>query len=131
MNDLITKTKEFLDKEFPNNQILIKAMGNMSAHLIKSTAQKDQRPGNTISGPTLMALADAAAYIALIGEGISNKTVTSQLNINFLAKPEPKMDLIAKSEILKLGKTLAVIEVKIYSSDKLVANSTISYAIPN
>ncbi|HXI07537.1 MAG TPA: PaaI family thioesterase [Bradyrhizobium sp.] len=90
------------------------------------------RPGGTISGPTMMALVDVAMYIALLGAiGWVPGAVTTQLNINFLRRPEAK-DIIADGKMLKIGKRLAVGEVSIYSegSDEVVAHATCTYAIP-
>lgn len=62
------------------------------------------RPGGTLSGPTIMALADAAMYAVILGRlGAVEMAVTSNLNINFLSKPRPE-DLLAEASILKLGR---------------------------
>src|SRR6266566_1545183 len=67
------------------------------------------RPGGTVSGPTLMALADAAMYIVLLSAiGPVGLAVTTNLNINFLRKSPMKRDLLAAARLLKLGKRLAV-----------------------
>lgn len=90
------------------------------------------RPGGSISGPTMMALADACMYAVVMSViGFEPLTVTTNLNINFLNKPRD-CDLIAEGRLLKLGKTMAVIEVAIHSDhdSKLVAHVTGSYAIP-
>src|SRR5690606_12239823 len=66
------------------------------------------RPGGTLSGPTLMALADAAMYAVVLGAlGRVEMAVTSNLNINFLARPAP-VDLLAEARILRLSKRQAV-----------------------
>lgn len=90
------------------------------------------RPGNTISGPAMMALVDVAMYVALLGAiGWVPLAVTTNLTINFLRKPAAR-DVIAKARMLKLGRTLAVGEVALYSdgSDDMVAHATCTYAIP-
>lgn len=91
------------------------------------------RPGGTISGPTMMALADACMYAVVLSElGPVALAVTTSLNINFLNKPR-ECDLIAKGRLLKMGKRLAVVDVEIYSEgshNKLVAHSTGTYSIP-
>lgn len=69
------------------------------------------RPGGTLSGPTIMALADAAMYAVILGRlGAVEMAVTSNLNINFLSKPRPE-DLLAEASILKLGRRQVVCEV--------------------
>jgi uncharacterized protein (TIGR00369 family) len=90
------------------------------------------RPGGTISGPTMMALADFTMYVVVLSLiGRVELAVTTNLNINFLRKPAPK-DLIADGRILKLGKRLAVMEVAIYSKGERepVAHVTGTYSIP-
>ena len=90
------------------------------------------RPGGTISGPALMALADIAAYLltlALAGPVVS--AVTSSLNINFLARPAAA-DVIATVRMLRLGKRNAVASVEMRSdgSADVVAHATVAYALP-
>jgi uncharacterized protein (TIGR00369 family) len=91
------------------------------------------RPGGTLSGPTIMALADAAMYAVVLGRlGKVEMAVTSNLNINFLSRPEP-VDLYAEARILKLGRRQAVCEVSLYSlggEEDLVAHVTGTYALP-
>ena len=90
------------------------------------------RPGNYISGPTQMQLADHAAYIAVFTKiGIVPMAVTSNLNINFL-RPCKGASLQADARILKIGRTLAVIEVEIRgeSSDKVSSHAVVTYSIP-
>jgi uncharacterized protein (TIGR00369 family) len=91
------------------------------------------RPGGTVSGPTMMALADVTMYVALLATiGWVPLAVTTQLNINFLRKPRPG-DLIAEARLLKTGRRLAVGEVSIRSDghDDIVAHATSTYAVPS
>ncbi|MBS7663322.1 PaaI family thioesterase [Pseudomonas lalucatii] len=91
------------------------------------------RPGGTISGPTIMALGDAAMYAVVLGRlGRVEMAVTANLNINFLVKPRP-VDLLAEARILRLSRRQAVCEVSLYSAgseDELVAHVTGTYALP-
>jgi uncharacterized protein (TIGR00369 family) len=90
------------------------------------------RPGGTISGPAMMALADFSMYAVVLSTDRSLRmAVTTNLNINFLRKPGPA-DLIADARALKIGKRLAVLEVTIRSdgSDDPVAHVTGTYSIP-
>lgn len=90
------------------------------------------RPGGTISGPTMMELADFAMYVAVFSAvGPQPLAVTTNLNINFLRKPA-QADLIADARLMKVGKRLAVGEVSIYSDgdDEPVAHVTSTYSIP-
>ncbi len=90
------------------------------------------RPGGSISGPTLMALADTAMYALILAQmGPLAMAVTQNLNINFLHRPAP-VDTIAQAGFLRLGRRSAVIEVAIRSagSDDVVAHVTGTYALP-
>lgn len=91
------------------------------------------RPGGTLSGPTIMALADAAMYAVVLGRlGRVEMAVTSNLNINFLARPQA-VDLLADARILRLSRRQAVCEVSLYSQggeDELVAHVTGTFALP-
>jgi uncharacterized protein (TIGR00369 family) len=91
------------------------------------------RPGGTVSGPTMMELADFAMYVAVFSAvGPQPLAVTTNLNINFLRKPT-RADLIAEARLMKVGKRLAVGEVTIFSdgSSDPVAHVTSTYSIPN
>ncbi len=90
------------------------------------------RPGGTISGPTMMALADACMYAVILSAiGQVKLAVTTSFNINFLHRPAPG-DLMAEGHILKLGKRLAVMDVTLHSDghDEPVAHATGTYSIP-
>jgi uncharacterized protein (TIGR00369 family) len=93
---------------------------------------KSLRPGGTVSGPIMMALADFAMYLAVLSAiGWVPLAVTTNLSINFLRKPAPR-DLIAQARLIKLGKRLAVGEIGIRSdgADDLVAHATATYSLP-
>ena len=99
-----------------------------------ATATSMLRPGGTISGPTLMALADCAMYVVLLSAiGPVALAVTTNLNINFLRKGVAGHDVIAEARLLKLGKRLAVGEVTLLSasSPDPIAHVTATYSIPN
>ena len=90
------------------------------------------RPGGTICGPAMMALADVTLYgVVLSAIGQVELAVTSDLNIHFLRKPKPG-DLLAEGSLLKLGRSLAVGEVRLHTANDaaLVAHVTATYAIP-
>ena len=94
--------------------------------------ERQLRPGGTISGPALMSLADTAMYVVLLAMiGPVALAVTTNLNINFLRKPEPR-DVVAEAKVLKLGGRLAVGEVTMYSDGETlpVAHATLTYSIP-
>lgn len=86
-----------------------------------------------MSGPVLMAVADVALYVAILGEiGIVPLTVTASFNINFLRMPAADRAVIAAARLMKVGKRLAVGEVHLYSegSDEPVAHAVGTYSIP-
>lgn len=127
----------YLSAEFPQMAIgrifLIEAVGPMSARLRLLYREDHLRPGGTISGPTIFALADVALYVAILAQlGKVKLAVTTNLNINFLLKPGPT-DLIGEARLMKLGKRLAVGEVTISSmgAPAVVAHATGTYSIPD
>ena len=90
------------------------------------------RPGGTISGPIMMSLADFAMYAAVLTRvGIVELALTTNLNINFLHRPQPG-DLLAKARLIKLGKRLAMGEVEVYvdGHEDMVAHVTSTYSLP-
>jgi acyl-coenzyme A thioesterase PaaI-like protein len=124
---------QFLRDAFPQTKCTVESVGSMSAVVRHSIGAAELRPGGTVSGPVLMTTADVALYVAILGQiGIVPLTVTTSLNINFLRKPAPDRDIIGKCTLIKLGKTLAVGEVQLYSEGlpDMVAHATGTYAIP-
>ena len=115
-----------------DGHISIEMLGGKSARARFQVGKKHLRPGDTVSGPTLMALADVAMYAALLGEiGLVPLAVTTNLNINFLRKPAQR-DVIGEAKLLKVGRRLAVGEVTLYSEGdpEPVAHVTCTYSIP-
>lgn len=129
----IEQLEEFFAKEFPHANFSIEKIGHKKATIRKAIGNEHLRPGGTVSGPVLMALADAALYVAILSElGLVALAVTTNLNINFLRKPSADKDIIAECEIIKLGKSLVVGNVSIYSEgeEEPVAQAVGTYAIP-
>ncbi|MEE2981481.1 MAG: PaaI family thioesterase [Pseudomonadota bacterium] len=90
------------------------------------------RPGGTVSGPVMVALADVAVYALVLGlVGPAELVVTTNLTANFLRRPRAA-DLIAEARLLKLGKRLAVAEVVIHSDGEVepVCHVTATYSMP-
>jgi len=111
----------------------IEAIGPMSARVRLRRHDDHLRPGGTISGPAMFALADVALYVAILAQiGRVPLAVTTNLNINFLRKPPPG-DIVGEARLLKLGKRLAVGEVGLHSAGEtaLVAHATGAYSIPD
>lgn len=123
----------FMAAEFPQSRFTIREVGNAAATIVHRVTSHDLRPGGTVSGPVLMSLADTALYVALLGEiGIVPLAVTTNLTINFLRKPSASKNVVAACKMIKIGKTLAVGEVSLYSEgvDDPVAHVVGTYAIP-
>lgn len=104
------------------------------AHLRMPYADWMIRPGGSVAGPALMLMADAAMYaVVLVHIGPQMMAVTANLTINFLSRPKP-VAVRAEGRLLKLGRRLAMIEVRMFSegdNDTLVAHVTGSYALPS
>ncbi|WP_439575529.1 PaaI family thioesterase [Phreatobacter sp.] len=134
----VAELEAFLEQEFPQ------VFGAGKLYHVEDVAHRfarmrcrydpgQLRPGGTISGPTMMTLADTGLYVAILASiGPVGLAVTTNLNVNFLKKPAPR-DLIAECRLVKLGKRLAVGEVAIWSDgegEELVAHATGTYSIP-
>jgi len=133
----IGELEGFLAAEFPqvfhsDSGLAIEALWDGGCRVRQAFRTASLRPGGTISGPTLMALADFTIYVAVLAaiEPVP-LAVTINLNINFLRKPAQR-DLVAEARLLKLGQRLATGEVTIRSDgeDDPVAHVTSTYSIP-
>jgi uncharacterized protein (TIGR00369 family) len=135
----VAELQTFLHREFPQvffngGDISIERADGESCLLRQRYSERMLRPGGTVSGPTLMALADCAMYVVLLSAiGPVGLAVTTNLNINFLRKGAPGQDILAAARILKLGKRLAVGEVNLLSdaAPDPIAHVTATYSIPN
>ena len=133
----VEEVTAFLDREFPQlleggRAYFVDSVEPMGATLRLRATNRHLRPGGTVSGPSMFALADLALYIAVLGAiGPVGLAVTTNLSINFLNKPEPG-DLIGTCRLLKLGKRLAVGEVTIRADghEAVIAHATGTYSIP-
>jgi uncharacterized protein (TIGR00369 family) len=124
---------DFFAKEFPQANFELEHLGEMSASIRKKITHHHLRPGGTVAGPVMMEIADTVLYVAILNQmGLVALAVTTSLNINFLRKPVADRDIIAECKLIKLGKTLAVGEVSIYSDGmpEPVAQAVGTYSIP-
>ncbi|GAU85368.1 PaaI family thioesterase [Bosea sp. BIWAKO-01] len=134
----ISEVETYLDQVFPQlhyggRTYFIEDVGPLTARMRCDYHERHLRPGGTISGPTMMALADLALYVAILAQiGPVGLAVTTSLNYNFLRKPGP-VALIAEARLLKLGKRLAVGEVALFSQggSAMVCHATGTYSIPS
>lgn len=122
----------FLESAFPKIPSRVTEISPGCLTMEQVTKPHDIRPGGTISGPTMMTLVDTTMYAVLLAHiGTVALAVTTNLNINFLRKPEPGV-LKAEAKLLKLGKQLAVGEVTLTCNGNPdpVAHATCTYSIP-
>lgn len=134
----IAEIERLIDEQFPQvhgggRVFFIEAAGVNRARMRMKSHEKNLRPGNTISGPSMFQLADLALYVAILatlGEA-AVQAVTTNLNINFLSRPG-LADMIAEVELVKTGRRLIIGEVEIYSADAkpMVAHAIATYAMP-
>lgn len=111
---------------------VVEALTNDGAVTRYPFRQASLRPGGTVSGPTIVGLADAAMYAAVLGRlGDVRMAVTSELSVRFLRRPRAA-DLVARAEIVRLGSRQAVIEVRVYADGEgdPVALVVGTYALP-
>ena len=134
----VTELEKFLHREFPQafsgGDISIESADGTSCLLRQRYNDRMLRPGGTVSGPTLMGLADFAMFVVLLSAiGPVGLAVTTNLNINFLRKGQPGQDVLAAARLLKLGRRLAVGEVNLLSGAQSdpIAHMTATYSIPN
>jgi uncharacterized protein (TIGR00369 family) len=129
----LSQLNEFLARDFPQTRCTVVALGWRTATVRHPVGEAQLRPGGTVSGPVLMAVADVALYVAILAEiGIVPLTVTTQLSVNFMRKPVAGSDILGVCTLLKVGRSLAVGEVALYSQgkDEMVAHAVGSYSIP-
>ena len=133
----VAELERFLAAEFaqtfnPESGLSIESVWDGGCRVRQAFRAMSLRPGGTISGPTMMALADFAMYVAVLAAiGPVPLAVTINLNINFLRKPAQR-DLTAEARLFKVGKRLATGEVLIrhVAAEELVAHVTATYSIP-
>lgn len=125
----------FLDEVFPqvrdmfvlerlDDDLMVARMPHHERHL---------RPGGTVSGPAMFALADVSAYVATMARvGKEALAVTTHCSIDFMRKPAAGKDLLAQARVLKMGKALSVTQVLLFSEgmEEPVAQASLTYSIP-
>jgi len=132
---MVTKAEivDFLRREFPQNKCVVEEVRSGSAIVTHHVDTDHLRPGNTVSGPLLMTVADVALYVAVLGTiGIVPLAVTTSLTINFLRKPAPDRPIVGICKLIKIGRALVVGEVALYSNrnEEMVAHAVGTYSIP-
>lgn len=127
--------RAFLQRDFTQVADDFEFVEVAATHVIMalSAEEKHLRPGGTVSGPSMFALADVCAYFCILSQlGPVALAVTTNCSIDFMRKPAPGR-LLCRMELLKLGRVLAVAEGRIYSEgapEKPVARASLTYSIP-
>jgi uncharacterized protein (TIGR00369 family) len=129
----IEELQKIVDEAFPDFDVPhIESLQGDTLVIAQSVSSRNSRPGGTLSGPTMMALADNSAWLIILANiGPVLHAVTTSLHIDFLRKPEIT-DLMARARLIKLGRRLAVVDVELFSrgSSDLVAKAQVTYSIP-
>lgn len=126
---------KFLNDQFPQaaDDFEVLSLADNQAEVRMRITSANLRPGGTVSGPSMFALADVTFYLALMAMiGPKALAVTTNCSIDFMRKPAAGCDMIGKAKILKLGRVLAVGDVLIYSQGHAapVARASLTYSIP-
>ncbi len=127
--------EEFLRREFPQvgTDFTIEAVSETDLAVRMNVRDRHLRPGGTVSGPSMFALADVSLYLAILSRlGPIGLAVTTNCAIDFLRKPQAGQDLVSRTRILKHGKVLVVGDVLIFSegNEAPVARASLTYSIP-
>ncbi|GAA0288392.1 PaaI family thioesterase [Rhodovulum strictum] len=125
----------FLAREFPQvrDDFVIEEVAPMAVRVRMVVAERHLRPGGTVSGPSMFALADVGIYLAILAMiGPKALAVTTNCSIDFMRKPAFGRDLICEARLLKLGRVLAVGDALIFSDgmEGAVARAGLTYSIP-
>ena len=126
---------EFLDAEFPQvaHEFTVEHVEEMAIRVRLNVGEQHLRPGGTVSGPSMFALADVSIYLATLAMiGPKALSVTTNIAMDFMRKPAAGTDLICEARLLKLGRSLAVGDCLLYSDggSEPVARASMTYAIP-
>lgn len=125
----------FLAREFPQvaGDFAVERVTEEGVDMRLKVDARHLRPGGTVSGPSMFALADVSVYLAILSRiGPEALTVTTNATLDFMRKPAACADLIAMCRILKLGRVLAVCDCLIYSEgmQSPAARANMTYSIP-
>ncbi|WP_050602416.1 PaaI family thioesterase [Ruegeria sp. 6PALISEP08] len=126
---------QYLNEVFPqvHQDFVVEDLTEDTITMRLVVQERHLRPGGTVSGPSMFGLADVSVYaMVLARKGRQSLVVTTNSSLDFLRKPAGGVDLIASCRLLKLGRTLAVGDVLIFSEgvDGPVARATMTYSIP-
>jgi len=130
-----TALTAFLENDFPQlgTEFVVESVDNDGVTVRLKVTDAHLRPGGTVSGPSMFALADVAMYLAILSRlGPVALAVTTNCSIDFMRKPAAGTDMVCKARLLKLGRVLAVGDAMIFSDGHAapVARASLTYSIP-
>lgn len=125
----------FMAREFPQvaADFAIERVAPREIDVRLRVDERHLRPGGTVSGPSMFALADVSVYLAVLAMiGPEALAVTTGCSMDFMRKPAAGTDMIARCRLLKLGRVLAVGDVLLHSEGMAepVARASMTYSIP-
>jgi uncharacterized protein (TIGR00369 family) len=125
----------FLDEVFPQvaEDFVIEDLREHAVRVRLLVRETHLRPGGTVSGPAMFALADVSVYLAILAMiGPKALAVTTNCSIDFMRKPAAGTDIVCECRLLKLGRVLAVGECLLFSDGVAapVARASPTYSIP-
>jgi len=125
----------YLEDVFPQvrNSYEIDALSEDRITMRLKIADRHLRPGGTVSGPAMFALADVAVYAMVLARiGRQALAVTTSCSMDFMRKPTADHDMVAQGHLLKMGRSLAVGDVHLFSAGGggMVARATMTYSVP-
>jgi uncharacterized protein (TIGR00369 family) len=131
----IAELQAFVASEFPQlgDDFAIESLSEDGVIVRLNVADRHLRPGGTVSGPSMFALADVGMYLAILARiGPVALAVTTNCSIDFMRKPAAGADLICEVRLHKLGRVLAVGDAMIFSEGQVkpVARASLTYSIP-
>ncbi|MEO0917237.1 MAG: PaaI family thioesterase [Pseudomonadota bacterium] len=131
----IPALQAFVSREFPQlgDDFIIEELTEAGVRVRLQVAERHLRPGGTVSGPSMFALADVGMYLAILARiGPVALAVTTNCSIDFMRKPAASADMICETRLLKLGRVLAVGDAMLYSEgvEQPVARASLTYSIP-
>lgn len=130
----VAQLQAILEAAFPDSEVpRVEEVQGDTVLVCQPVSDRHGRPGGTLSGPTMMMLADTSAWMAILAHiGPVLLAVTTSLHIDFLRKPDIT-DLMARATVLKLGRKLAVVDVSLFSRghEELVAKAQVTYSLPS
>jgi uncharacterized protein (TIGR00369 family) len=132
----VDELNAFLQAAFPATdpaaigQVVSVRPGQVVVHL--TSGDRSLRPGGIVSGPTLMGLADCAAY-ALVAAHVGDEkmAVTTSLSMHFMRAATPGT-IVAEANLMRLGRRIVTMEVRLSTlgGPGVAAHATVAYALP-